>query len=100
MKKKITGKKVEYFDDWLKEQLKDKEFFKVYKAEQLRASIGVMVQEARRKRHISQKGLAKLLDMSQAEISRIESGDQNITVDTLGKIAAGLKAKAEVKIAV
>lgn len=102
MKRKTVsaGKKAIYFDTWLKAQMKNKLFEKAYKAEELRGRIGEQIQAARKKRHISQKGLAKLLHMSQAEVSRIENGEQNITVDTLGKIAVGLKAKTDVFIAV
>ena len=97
---KVRGTKAVYFDSWLEKQMKNTEFNAEYKAEELRSKIGVQVQIARKKRHISQKGLAKLLHMSQGEVSRIENGEQNITVDTLGKIAIGLKAKTEVFIAV
>lgn len=102
MKRKTVnaGKKPVYFDAWLNSQMKNKLFEKAYKAEELRGRIGEQIQAARKKRHISQKGLAKLLHMSQAEVSRIENGEQNITVDTLGKIAVGLKAKTDVFIAV
>ena len=94
------GQKAVYFDKWLETQMKNKEFDAEYKAEELRSKIGAQVQIARKKRHISQKGLAKLLHMSQGEVSRIENGEQNITVDTIGKIAMGLKAKTDIFIAV
>jgi ribosome-binding protein aMBF1 (putative translation factor) len=99
-KKALKSKNPEYFDDWLEKQMKNPEFEREFMAEELRASIASQVQAARKKRHISQKGLAKLLRMSQGEVSRIENGEQNITVDTLGKIAAGLKAKTDISIAV
>lgn len=99
-KKKIKKKKAVYFDDWFKKQLKNKHFVEEYRTEELRNKVASQIQGARKKRHLSQKKLAKLLRMSQAEVSRIENGEQNITVDTIGKITAGLKAKARFSIGV
>ena len=96
----MKRKKPAYFDDWLEKQMKNRDFEKEYMAEELRVNIGAQVQAARKKRRISQKSLAKLLRMSQGEVSRIENGEQNITVDTLGRISAGLKAKTDVSIVI
>lgn len=50
------------------------------------AAIGTMIREARERRGITQTEFAKKLKTSQSAIARIESGDQNVTMELLEKI--------------
>jgi len=101
MKKVIRLKdEAKYFGKSIKKMLVNKQVREEYEAEGLRLNIAFQLMAARKKRHLSQKALAILLHMPQQQISRIEKGGQNITVDMLGKIVAGLKAKADIRIAV
>lgn len=51
-------------------------------------NLGAMLAVARKQRHLTQPQLAELTGVQQAEISRIENGRGNPTVDTLNKLAA------------
>jgi len=88
------------FDKWFEKQMKNKDFREAYEAETLRREVANQLTAARKKRHITQKKLAALLHMPQQQISKIENGEQNITLDTLSKIITGLKGTAHIKIAV
>ncbi|MFH0881341.1 MAG: helix-turn-helix transcriptional regulator [Lentisphaerota bacterium] len=56
----------------------------------LLAGIGEAMRKARKERGISQAALAKKAGMKQVAISRIESGQENITVLTWQKLATAL----------
>ena len=54
-------------------------------------TFGEYVKELRCKRDLSQRELAKLSDLSNAEISRLEKGvRKNLSIKTLMKLANGL----------
>jgi len=69
-------------------KLKDKEFKKAFEKERHRLEVAYKISQLREKKHFSQKELAKKLDTTQSVIARIESGQQNLTTDTLQKIAS------------
>jgi UDP-N-acetylglucosamine 1-carboxyvinyltransferase len=50
------------------------------------AAIGLLIREARERRGITQTDFAQKLKTSQSAIARIESGDQNVSVELLEKI--------------
>jgi len=54
--------------------------------------LSVSLVAARTRQGLTQKQLSKIADVQQSEISRIERGRGNPTVDTLSKIAAPLHA--------
>jgi len=98
MKKIYLKKEDGYFDKTLRKKLKDPVFRESYEAEGLRLQIARELYKARRKRHISQKKLADKLKMPQQQISRIEMGNQNITLDTLSRITSALNVRVDVKL--
>jgi len=53
---------------------------------------------ARKEKNLTQKGLAQLIGTRQSNISRLESGNYNPTLDFLKKIAQAMDKKLEVKI--
>jgi len=53
---------------------------------------------ARREKNLTQKELAELIGTRQSNISRLESGNYNPTLDFLQKIASAMDKKLEVKI--
>lgn len=53
---------------------------------------------ARRKKHLTQKALAKLLGTTQSEISRLETGDANPTAEFLDRLFTSLELKIEIII--
>ena len=53
---------------------------------------------ARKERNLTQKELAELAGTKQSNISRLESGNYNPTIDFLNKIASAVGKQLEVKI--
>lgn len=49
--------------------------------------LSVSLVEYRKKNNSSQKDLAKILDVSQAMVSKLESGDYNYTIEQLWKLS-------------
>jgi len=56
-------------------------------------SIGDKIQIIRKQKGLTQSGLAKKLKVSQQIISRIEQGQENVSILTLKKISDGLNAQ-------
>ncbi|MCL2800837.1 MAG: helix-turn-helix transcriptional regulator, partial [Treponema sp.] len=53
---------------------------------------------ARREKNLTQKGLAQLIGTKQSNISRLESGNYNPSLDFLQKIASAMDKKLEVRM--
>lgn len=104
MKKTKAGKKFEkltkddYFDTMLKEDLKDPAFKAGFERERKLLAVTIELAQLRRKKHMSQRALAKKANVPQQEISNIENGRRNITLNTLQKLAYGLNAEIDIKV--
>ncbi|MDR1450395.1 MAG: UDP-N-acetylglucosamine 1-carboxyvinyltransferase [Propionibacteriaceae bacterium] len=55
-------------------------------------SIGALIRETRRQRGLTQAQLAQMLKTSQSAIGRIEAGNQNLSLETINRLAAALSA--------
>ncbi|MDP2910074.1 MAG: helix-turn-helix transcriptional regulator [bacterium] len=75
------------YEKHFKGKMKDKKFKEAYRKERHRLEVAYKISKLREKKNISQKGLADKLGTTQSVIARIEMGDQNLTTDTLRKIA-------------
>ena len=53
---------------------------------------------ARREKNLTQRGLAQLIGTKQSNISRLESGNYNPSLDFLQKVAKAMGKKLEVRI--
>ncbi|MCL2441754.1 MAG: helix-turn-helix transcriptional regulator [Treponema sp.] len=53
---------------------------------------------ARREKNLTQKGLAQLIGTKQSNISRLESGNYNPSMDFLQKIATAMGKRLEVRM--
>lgn len=83
--------KLENFDIYLKEKLKDKKFRRCYEMERAKVALAQRIAEIRQEEHLKQVDLAKRMDVSQQFISQIETAEEkNLTLDTLLKIARSL----------
>jgi DNA-binding XRE family transcriptional regulator len=58
-----------------------------------RARLGTMIREAREAKGLSQTELARLSDVPRTNISRIESGRYNVSIDTISRLGAVLGVK-------
>lgn len=54
--------------------------------------------EARRKRGYTQSQLAQKLRTRQSAVARLESGEENLTLDLLEKFATALKLRVAIRI--
>lgn len=82
--------KLETFDEYLKEELKNPEFKKEYVALQPEYELISSILKARTERGLTQKDIAALTGIAQADISRIENGECNPTLATMQRIAMAL----------
>ena len=81
--------------DYLNEQLKNPEFAAAYEVLEPQYQIARAIIAARLESGMTQAELAEKVSLSQSNISRLESGTFNPTVQTLEKVAAGLGKKLE-----
>ena len=77
------------FDDYLEKRFQDPELRSNFEAESLRLESAVALLKAREDAGLTQRELAKRVDVPQSTIARIERGN-NTSVDTLSKIANAL----------
>ena len=84
------------FDDYLEKRFQDPELRSNFEAESLRLESAVALLKAREDAGLTQRELAKRVDVPQATIARIERGN-NTSVDTLSKIANALGKKLKVE---
>lgn len=85
------------FNDHLKEQLKDPEFRSEYEALQPEYEIIRQIIIARKELNITQKDLAERTGIKQGNISRLENGTYNPSLQSLKKIAKGLNKELHIE---
>lgn len=55
--------------------------------------LGNMIKEARKKRHLTQSELGELVGVKKSQISKLENGLNNATIDTIIKVFEALNAR-------
>jgi len=60
----------------------------------IRRTLGRRVRHLRKALGLSQEELAQEVDLRQAQISELENGANNITIDNLGRLATALGVRA------
>ena len=78
------------FREHLKEMMEDEAFRKEYETLQPQYEVVKQIISAREDLHITQKDLAERTGIRQSNISRLERGNYNPSVEFLRKIAKGL----------
>ncbi len=78
------------FNDFLNEQLSDPEFKKEYDALRPEFAIIQAIIDARQTTGMTQKELSEKTGITQADISRLESGSANPSLKTLQRLAEGM----------
>jgi len=78
--------------------LKNKEVQNELKMNEAEYKIIEEIIMARKEKNLTQKGLAELIGTKQSNISRLESGNYNPSLDLLIKIAQAMDKKLEVRI--
>ncbi len=83
----------------IKEQLmKDKEFLAEYEKLKPRYEVISQVIKARAEQNLTQKELAELVGTQKSNISRLESGSYNPSLDFLTKVAKSLGKEIHIEI--
>lgn len=87
------------FEIWAKEKLKDPHFKAEYDRLQPEFALIRAVIEARMRKGLTQKEIAKRIGTKQSVISRLEIGRANPTVSFLKKLAQALNTQLEIRFA-
>jgi len=72
------------------DRLKDPEYAKLYGAEQAKVDFAITLAKARNSANLTQKGLSERLGISQPYIAKLEGGEANPTLGTIGSLLAVL----------
>lgn len=60
--------------------------------------IGSAIKQTRKERNLTQEELGKLIGVQKAQISRLENNAGNVTMNTLLRVFAALKAKVKLQV--
>lgn len=85
------------FRETLNEQLKDPDFKKEWDALEPEYQIIKAMLDTRNEKSITQKQLADITGIPQADISRLENGNANPSLRTLKRLAEGMGMKLKVE---
>jgi len=92
-------KGVRRFKDRLKKDLRDPEFRKAFDEEEVCVSLAIQIAKIRQERNITQQELARRLETSQQNISRLEHVDnRSYSLKTLIKVARVLDKRLKVEL--
>lgn len=81
---------IKTLNDMLEKQLKDEEFRKEYETIQPEIDIIKALVDARNSLNLTQKELAERTGINQADISKIENGTRNPSLNLLKRLADGM----------
>lgn len=83
---------------YLNKRLESSEFKKHWQASRLEYGVARQLIQLRKRAGLTQEELANRVHTRQSEISRIENGDQNISLDKLRRIAEAMGGSVEIRI--
>ncbi len=84
-------------DKFFDEQMKDEDFRNEYENLQPEFDIIRAIVDARTSLNLTQKELAKITGINQSDISKIENGTRNPSLNMLKRLAAGMNMNLELK---
>ena len=82
--------KIRKFDDFFDEQMKDPEFKTEYNNLQPELDVIRAIIDARTNQNLTQKQLSEKTGINQADISKLENGTRNPTINLLKRLADGM----------
>ena len=85
------------FRVYLDEQMKNPEFKAEWDALEPEFQIVKAMLQGRQEKNLTQKELAELTGITQADISRLENGNANPSLNTLERLARGLGMKLKLE---
>ncbi len=86
------------FDSLKKQLMEDAEFAEEYEKLRPRYEVISQIIEARKEKHMTQEDLAKRIGTQKSNISRLESGHYNPSLDFLIKVASGLGKELKIQL--
>jgi len=93
-----VGIKMDDLQQHIQESLKDSEFSSAWVENEFTYEVSRQLIALRLKRGMTQKDVAQKAGTTQSVIARIENGEQNISIKTLSKLAAALKADIKIEL--
>ena len=78
------------FEEYKKQQMQDPEFVKEYEAIQPEMDVIRAIVNARTSQNLTQNELAKRTGINQADISKLENGTRNQSINLLKRLAEGM----------
>ncbi len=97
MKTKVVGARGTTLKQFLNSEMKDAEFRRHYEEADIELRVALEIAKARESKKMSQSDLANALKTKQQTVSRIECGAQNVTIETLDRIARALGRDLQVR---
>ena len=82
--------KMKTFEEYKKQQMQDPEFVKEYEAIQPEMDVIRAIVNARTSQNLTQNELAKRTGINQADISKLENGTRNPSINLLKRLAEGM----------
>ncbi len=86
------------FDSIRADLMQDQEFKEEYEKLRPRYEIISQIIAARKEKHMTQSDLAKLVGTQKSNISRLESGSYNPSLDLLIRVARGLGKELRIRL--
>ena len=83
-------RKMKTFDEMLAKQMKDEEFKKEYEAIRPEMDVIRAIVDARTSQNLTQKELSERTGINQADISKLENGTKNPSINLLKRWAEGM----------
>jgi transcriptional regulator with XRE-family HTH domain len=83
---------------WLEKELKEAKRDETYYVYKLMNDVTTMFLKAMKVKNVNQSELAKRMGVSKSSVSRILSGNRNMTLETLAKMAFALDCKVDVQL--
>ena len=85
------------FNKYLKEQMESPEFKREYDALEPEFAIIQALIDARKASGLTQKQLAEITGIAQADISKLENGNANPSLRTLQRLASGMGTSLKIE---
>ena len=85
------------FKNYLDKQLQDKEFKEEWETLEPEFSVMQAMIDARKSADLTQKQLSEKTGITQADISKLESGNANPSLRTLQRLASGMGMKVKIE---
>lgn len=86
------------YEKHLTKKLRSKAFRGQFEQAYLQIETAHQIAALRRRRKMTQAELAKRLGTSRTAVARMEAGEQNLTLDMLGRVSTAFGRRTEVKL--